>query len=262
MTTEALLLIGRGSRNAQDLLSKHATALTRRGVAESVRTATYESEPVRELRDPLESLDADRVYAVPMIAAHDHETIRDVPAALSYVSGEVQLCEPIGGSPVVTDVVRRRATAHVSPAQDVSLALVSFGSSSKPYHRQLCEYHASRLREQTDFGEVKPCYLLQNPAVECVRYSVSGDRLVVVPLFVVRNQVTEEKIPDKLELDRGEVAYADPVGDHDRITDAIQAEFEKQRVLAGGTGPTPAGFETSLTQNTRPLAADGEGPPR
>jgi sirohydrochlorin ferrochelatase len=259
MTSAAILLIGRRTTCSRAPLERHATRLARRELVDEVHTATYETEPVRELRDQLAAITADRVYAVPMQAAHTFETLEDVPAALSHVPGDVHYCEPVGGSPAVTDVLASKAAELEAPAADVSLVLVGFGSSSKPYHRQTTEYHATRLAAQSDYGEVVSCYLLQNPTVECVRYNVSNDRAVAVPLFVSPSEATEEQIPEKLELDRGGIAYADPLGAHERVTDAVHAEVAKQRTLAvEGDAPT-ASFEARLTATRRPVVTDGEG---
>jgi sirohydrochlorin ferrochelatase len=259
MTSETILLIARETRNARELLEEHADRLRRRSVVDAVEVATYESEPVRELRGRFERLTADVVYAVPVCAAHTHETIDAVPAALSYVSGDVRYCEPIGRSPVVTEVIEERGADLRPPSEDVSLVLVGFGSSSKPYHRQTTDYHAARLREGSDYGEVLTCYLLQNPAVECVRYNATGDRSVAVPLFFSRTEATEDRIPAELELDRGGIEYAAPLGGHPRITDAIHGEVEKQRALAGDDASVGAAFEAQLTRTRRPVATDGEG---
>ncbi|WP_244531651.1 sirohydrochlorin chelatase [Halogranum amylolyticum] len=152
-----------------------------------------------------------------------------------------------------------KASTHVPATGETSLVLVGFGSSSKPYHRQAANYHAARLREQSDYGEVLTCYLIQNPTVECIRYNVSNPRAVAVPLFVSRTEATERRVPEELELDRGGIEYADPFGDHPRITDAIHAEVEKQRALAYGDTSASRSFEAQLTRTCRPVATDGEG---
>lgn len=260
MSSEALLLIGRGTPHTRDVFETHADRLIQRDLVDEVHTATYETEPVRELRGQLAAVAADRVYAVPMCAAHTFDTIDDIPAALSYVSGDVQYCEPIGRSPVVTDLLLQRASNSIPATDDVSLVLIGFGSSSKPYHRQMAEYHAARIREQSEYGEVVSCYLLQNPTVECVRYNISNSRAVAVPLFLARNEATEEQIPEKLELERGGIEYADPFGEHANITDAIHAALEKQRVLALGGDSPSASFEAQLPRNRSPVVTDGEGP--
>lgn len=260
MTEEALVLVGKDIPDAREVLRTHAGRLRDRPVVDSVHTAFYGSEPVRDLREPFESVEADVAYAVPACVAHTHETTNSIPAALSYLSGDVRYCEPVGRSSAATGVLVERAAAEVAPDPDATLVLVGFGSSSLPYQRQTAEYHAARIREQADYGEVVTCYLVQNPAVECVRYNVSNDRAVAVPLFAHRNEATDDKIPAKLELDRGGLAYADPLGAHPRITRAIQAEVEKQRVLARRDDETPASFETSLARSRRPMATDGKGP--
>lgn len=259
MTSESILLIGRETRNAREVLGTHADRLGRRAVADDVEVATYGSEPDRELREQLEGITADRVYAVPMCVAHTYDTTDGVPAALSYVPGDVRYCEPVGRSPAVTELIEERGGDLVPASEDASLVLVGFGSSSKPYHRQATDYHAARLREGSDYGEVVTCYLLQNPAVECVRYNVTRDRAVAVPLFLTRTEATEERIPEELELGRGGIEYADPLGGHPRMTDAVHAEVEKQRALASGDAAPGASFEGRLARTRRPVATDGEG---
>jgi sirohydrochlorin ferrochelatase len=259
MTTESILLIGRQTRNAHEVLEAHADRLGRRAAVDNVEIATYESEPIRELKAPFERIAAETVYAVPMCAAHSHDTIDGVPAALSYISGDVHYCEPPGQSPAATRVLEERGTSLLPASDDVSLVLVGFGSSSKPYHRQTTNYHAARLREQSAYGEVLTCYLLQNPTVECVRYNTSRKRAVAVPLFLTRTEATERRIPDELELARGGIEYADPLGAHPRITDAVHAEVAKQRALAGDDTESAPSFEAKLTQTQRPVATDGDG---
>ncbi|NEU58226.1 CbiX/SirB N-terminal domain-containing protein [Halorussus sp. MSC15.2] len=257
MTEEAIVLVGTDTPDAREVLRTHARRLRDRAVTDAVHTGFYGSEPIRDLRDTLESVAADAAYVVPMRAAHTHETTDDVPAALSYLPCDARYCEPVGRSSATTGVLAERAAARVTPGEDATLVLVAFGSSSLPYQRQTAEYHAARLREQSDYGEVVTSFLVQNPAVECARYNVSNDRAVAVPLFVHRSEATDERIPAKLELDRGGVEYADPLGAHPRITRAIRAEVEKQRILATDDGP--ASFEASLAQARRPVATDGHG---
>ncbi|MFC7156915.1 CbiX/SirB N-terminal domain-containing protein [Halomarina halobia] len=259
MTSESILLIGRDTRNAREVLGTHADRLDRRAVVDDVEVVTYESEPTRELRGALERISADTVYAVPMCVAPTHDTIHGVPAALSSVPGDVRYCEPLGRSPAVTDVIAERGTELVPASDDASLVLVGTGSSSKPYYRRTADYHAARLREQSGYGEVLTCYLLQNPAVECVRYNVTKGRSVAVPLFLTRTEATEGRIPDELELARGGIEYADPFGEHPRITDAVHAEVERQRILTLDATPSATPFEARLSPTRRPAPTDGEG---
>ena len=259
MTAETILLVGRDGGNRRDVMDAHAGRLERRSGVDEVQTATYEQEPVRELRAEFEQLSAETVYAVPMCAAHDHQTLTDIPAALSSLSGTVHYCEPIGQSGAVTDVIEERAADLVTPGSDATLIIVGFGSSSKPHQRETARYHAARLSEQSAYNSVLTCYLLQNPAVECVRYNVRTSRAVAVPMFVSRTDATESHIPDALELQRGGIEYGAPFGEHPRITDAIHAEVEKQRTLASEDAAGTTSLEGQLAETRRPLATDGEG---
>lgn len=256
MPHDTLLLIGRDTPRATPF-ETHARRLRDRGVATDVRVLTYDREPRRELREDLAAVDADRVFALPLTVAHDHTTVTEIPAALEAVDAETHYCEPVGRSPLVTEALRERAASVVPESHDSSVALVAFGSGGTPYQRQVTEYHAERLRERTDFGEVEPCYLLQNPAVECVRYNLTRDHAAAVPLFLAPSEATAEQIPAKLDLDRGGLAYADPLGEHPLVTEAIETAVETTRTLACAT--TPRTFEATLAGTTRPMATDGEG---
>lgn len=261
MTSDALILVGRKGTLDRETLRTHATRLRRREVADTVHIATYTEEPVCELRDQLAAIDTDRAFVLPACAAHSHETIDAIPAALSYLDCEVRYCEPIGCSPELTALVTERASNLLDPA-GATLVLVALGSSSLPYHRQMAAYHATRIPERSAYENVVTCYLLQNPAVECARYNVHTEHAVAVPLFLTRNETTDRRIPAKLELDRGGIALADPFGEDRRVTDAIQAEVARQRILdeeGENENESPATFEGSLAERRQPMATDGEG---
>jgi len=255
MSPDTLLLIGRETER-RAVYETHADRLRERGVAARVRVLTYGSEPVADLRRELGAIDAERVFAVPVCAAHTHETVDSVPRALSALDATVRYCEPVGHHPRVTDALADRATDHLDPAPDAGVALVGLGNSGGAYSRRVVETHADRLRERGGYGAVRDCYLLQNPAVECVRYSLPTDRSVVVPVFVAPDAATERSIPEKLDLGRGGLSYADPVGVHPGVTDAVEAAVNAARAT---DGPAPAGFEDALARSQTPLATDGEG---
>lgn len=257
MKTETVLLIGQEAGNKRELFEAHADRLTRQTTIDEVELAIYEDELTVELRDQIRSIAADRVYVVPLSLAHTYDTIDYIPRVISYLSGEVRFCEPLGRSAAITEIILERAAAARPAGDNVSLVLVGFGSSSKPYHRQAVEYHASRIRDCTEYGEVVTCYLIQNPAVECVRYNVSKQHTVAVPLFLSQTEATERRIPEKLELSRGSIEYTTPLGNHPRITAAIHGEVEKQRALASHSASAPHEEQLNLTRY--PIATDGEG---
>lgn len=261
MTAETLLLVGRESPGAREVYGTHAERLRERDAAGSVRVATYEHDPQRELRGMVSEPPAERTYVVPMCLAHTHETTEALPAAFASLPDDIQYCEPVGRSPSVTGAILDRASAEAPAGPETSLVLVGLGNTTGSYHRRVTEYHAAHIRERTEYGAVLSCYLAQNPAVECVRYNVPTESAVAVPLFVAPSDATEERIPAKLELDRGGIEYADPLGTHPRVTDAIHDRLETQRVLAEST-PSPASFEAALAGSARPLATDGDGRPQ
>jgi len=259
MSDDTLLLIGRDTGRARGVYETHAARLRDRDVADSVQVVTYGTEPGRDLREAVAGLDGDRTYAVPMCVAHTHETIEAVPRALSTLEN-VQYCEPIGRSPAITRAVLDRAAEKREIDPSTTLVLVGLGNTTGGYHREVAEYHASHADERSAFAGVQTCYLLQNPAVECVRYNVPTESATAVPLFVAACAATEEQIPAKLELDRPGLAYADPLGTHPGVTDAVHDRLETTRALAESTAE-PRSFEATLTGSSRPLATDGEGRP-
>jgi len=251
MTDETLLLVGRDAPAVREVGETHARRLQRRGIVDDATVQCYEQDPERELADTLSSLSAGTVYAVPMAAAHTHETATEVPAALRHVPGTVEYLEPVGREPGVTAALAERAADQLAPSDPTSLALIGFGNSARDSGREVTEYHARRLREQSEYDEVTTSYLLQNPAVECARYGVTNDRVVAVPFFFAHNPTTRDQIPAKLELDRGGIAYADPLGDHERVTDVLQGEIEKRRTVGEAGDVTNTGVQ--------PVATDGNG---
>lgn len=259
MTGDTLVLVGREGTQKPETLHTHAARLVDRGVVDDAHVATYAEEPVRELRGRLESIEAERAFVLPACVAHSHETVDAVPAALTALDCGVRYCEPIGRRSALTDLIADRAAEVADPAG--TLVLVGLGSSSLPYHRRTTEHHATRIRDRWGYEDVLTCYLLQNPAVECVRYNVRTDRAVAVPLFLTRNGTTDERIPTKLELDRGGIALADPFGEDRRVTDAMEATIAERRTLAEteeDKSESPATAEEPPGRR-RPVATDGEG---
>jgi sirohydrochlorin ferrochelatase len=254
MTEDTLVLVGQEGAQDRGTLRTHADRLERRELIERAHVVMYGEEPTRELRERFETIDTERAFVLPACVAHSHDTVDAIPAALSFLDGAIHYCEPVGRCPALTDLLMERATKR-SPVES-TLVLVALGSSSLPHHREMAECHATRLHKRGAFTEIVTCYVLQNPAVECVRYNISTDRAVAIPLFLSRNETTDERIPTKLELHRGGLAYADPFGTDHRVTDALHAEVARQRVLADGASSP---FGGSSAEHRYPVATDGEG---
>lgn len=255
MTT--LLLVGRETTSARDVLETHAKRLHRRCAVETVSIATYSDDPYRELRDTLTGIESEETYVVPMCAGHTNETTTDLPAALTQIDGTVHYCEPVGNDPAITEAIDDRARDAVDPGAGVSLVLVGLGNTGATHHRGVLESHAERLRQRTAYATVRGCYLVQNPAVECVRYNVPTERAVAVPLFILPSETTAERIPDKLGVDRGGFVCTDPLGAHEKVTDAVESILDARTAMENGTRPVT--FEDALAATSRPVATDGDG---
>lgn len=247
MSRETLILIGRDE--VESVAQQHADRLRNTDIADTVTTVTYETEPEPELADALSAVRGQRTYAVPLCFAHTLETLKDIPRALSRLSVETRYCDPIGESPAVTDTIRTRAR-RASDAD--ALVLVAFGNSRDDHARQAVTFHADRLRDE--FDEVRTAYLLQSPAVECARYTLEADHAVVCPLFVAECEATRTQIPDQLELHRGGLEYASPLGTDSAVTRAIYYQVERERILAKSEMSTPG---LDLVANADPVATDG-----
>lgn len=257
MTREQLLLVGRATGSSQSIYETHAARLRDRGLIEDVTALTYDRDPVHELRDELADIESERTYVVPLCLAHTNETLHVLPSALSVIEGETHYCEPIGRNPAITAALLDRARSE-SDTGDRSLILVGLGNSTSPHHRQVLEYHATRARSQSAHEEVVSCFLVQNPAVECVRYNISAPSAVAVPLFLTPSPATEREIPAKLELDRGGIEYSEPLGKHPQVTTAIEATLASKRAVAETTSG-PVTFEDTLLDSQRSVATDGRG---
>lgn len=252
MTSTTALLVGRETGQSQPVFETHAARLRERGTVDRVEVLTYEHDPVSELREDLRELTGE-VYALPLCPAHTNETTESLPAALSAVDGDVAYCEPVGRHPAVTGALLDRARARQRPVS-ASVILVALGNSSGSHYRETVQYHADRIEQQSDYETVHTCYLVENPAVECVRYNVSTESAVAVPFFVTPGPATDQQIPDRLELDRGGVAYATPLGAHEQVTEALVSMLEtRQAVDAADT------YEDELVAIRRPMATDGQG---
>ncbi|MDG5775751.1 sirohydrochlorin chelatase [Haloarculaceae archaeon H-GB2-1] len=249
--TTALVLVGRSAAGAGDVLATHAARLRERAVADEVTTLQYDHDPVAEIADELAAVEAETVFVSPLVVEREHFPARDVERVTDRT---VHVCEPLGWSPALTDAVLDRADANVSTPAAATLVLVGLGRSSASDRDLAVAYHADRIRERDVYAQVLDGYLLQNPAVECVRYDVATEEVVVVPVFPARCQATEERIPKALGFEPDGIAA--PLGAHPRVTDCIQAELARERVLREGSRSVPGGAEGGPR-----LAADGLGDP-
>ena len=260
MTPNTLLLVGRQTAESPQLIQTHAARLRDRNVAGTVRVETYDGTWDEPVGDTAPERVDEPVLVVPLTVAYTNE-MRHVIASIARRWGEaVSLCDPIGHSPALTDIIAERADEHADRPEATSLLLVGLGSGSLSDQRRTVEYHEQRLRDRTAYDEVRSCYVLQDPVVECARYNVSNEAVVAVPVFVAPSPVTGTTIPEKLGIDRGGIDYAPPIGAHERLTDAIHAEVVRHRALEQLSAEHSADrVSRPPVVRARPVVTDGQG---
>ncbi|MFB6183492.1 MAG: CbiX/SirB N-terminal domain-containing protein [Haloarculaceae archaeon] len=253
--TDALLLVGRRTERSGEVLSTHARRLRERAAADAVHVVQYTQNPTRTVTTALDDVEAETAVVIPIVVDREHFPTDAVAAATPT---GVRVSEPIGHSPAVTDLLLDRAHAAADAPTETSLVLVGLGRGGAASTERAVESHAARVRASACFDQVVTGYLVADPSVECVGYEVVNDDVVVVPLFVADDESVTERVPDRLRLPNRTVAYTSPLGTHDLLTRAIEAELARQCVLAAGRSPTAIGPSPSGTS----LVADGDGAQR
>jgi len=233
MINGTLLLVGRYTDGSSQATEVHAERLRDRDIAASVRVARYDrTHAVNGDGAALSGVDPPddgAVFLLPAVMANTRATGHAVRSIAASLPDPVCVCDPIGRAPVVSRLLLERAESAVEPSAETALVLVGFGSGSPPESRGPLGYHERRLREQSDYGDVQSCYLLQDPAAECVRYNTSGRRMAVVPAFISPGPAIRTEIRAKIRDER--VTYAEPIGTHPLLTDAMHAAVTKRYVL-------------------------------
>jgi sirohydrochlorin ferrochelatase len=233
MINGTLLLVGRHTDGSSQAMEVHAERLRDRDIAASVRVARYDRTHAVDgdgaVLSGVEPPDDGAVFLLPAVMANTGATGHAVRAIAASLPDPVCVCDPIGRAPAVSRLLLERAEDAVDPSAETALVLVGFGSGSPSGSRGPLEYHERRLRGRSDYGEVRSCYLLQDPTAECVRYNTSGRRMVVVPAFISPGPAIRTEIRAKIRDER--VTYAEPIGTHPLLTDAMHAAVTKRYVL-------------------------------
>jgi sirohydrochlorin ferrochelatase len=247
-TKDALVLVGRATGDSRPVLETHAERLREREVAGSVHVVEYDRTPATDLSTAVEDVAAETAYVVPMAVDRTHVPTEPIREALADSVATVHVCDPVGESTAVTNVLQERAREYADEPATTTLLLVGLGRSAEADAELPGEFHAARLRETADYDQVLTAYLLQSPAVECVRYEARNDDVVAVPLFVASDEATDQRIPDLLDDD---VDCTDPLGTHPALTDAVAAELARGRVLTTGDA------RVTDREATAPVVGDG-----
>jgi len=131
-----------------------------------------------------------------------------------------------------------------------TLVLVGHGSRRNPDSCRTTYLHGEAIRERGLFAGVREGFLKQDPTLEDVLASLSGENVILVPLMACGGYITNDLLPRKLAesgVDKGAVTA--PVGTHAAInsmmTARLDAFFQAQNpdpsnvaVLVAGHGST------------------------
>lgn len=260
MIDGTLLLAGRHTDGPNQAIERHAERLRDRDIAASVQVVHYDRTHAIDgdgtALSRTDAPDDEEVFLLPALMTNTRGAEHAMRAIATSIPNPVCVCDPVGRVPTVSRLLLEHAEEAAQPSESTALVLVGFGSDSAPGSRRTLECHERRLRERSDYGDVSSCYLLQDPTVECVRYNVSGRRMVVVPAFVSPGPAIRTEIRAKIRDDRGRVAYAEPIGTHPLLTDAMHAAVAKQYVLTTRDSDVPPPATTADGSRGR-VDADG-----
>lgn len=114
---------------------------------------------------------------------------------------------------------------------DAVLVVLGHGTTQNPDSERPVFQHAAALRQRRIFREVREAFWKQPPQLKEVLAGLTAARVFVVPLFISAGYFADEVIPRELGLDSAfrlqtsnfTLAYAKPVGTHDRMAEIILA---------------------------------------
>jgi sirohydrochlorin cobaltochelatase len=149
--------------------------------------------------------------------------------------------------------------------KNTTLIIVGHGSTENPDSSEPTQEHADTIREQGIFDEVRCAFWKEEPALREVLYGIKSSNIVVVPNFISEGYFTQKVIPRELELTgrithRGSqnIFYADPVGSHPSMTEALvrRAQETAPNISPDQTTLFIVGHGTGLNENSAKAAKD------
>jgi len=259
--SQALVIVGHGSHlnpGSSEPAFSHADTIRATGAFDEVREAFWKEEP--SFREVLRTLESDEVFVVPLFISEGYFTEQVIPRELRLagwgdgwesegtsaesvtldaedVGKVVHYCGPVGTHDSMSDVIVQRAKSVTGeePNDEMGLAVVGHGTERNENSAKAIYYHADRIRETEDFGEVKAVFMDEDPEVDDVTDFFAVPDIVVVPLFVADGFHTQEDIPEDMgitedfregwdipaEVDGHRIWYAGAVGTEPLVADVI-----------------------------------------
>jgi sirohydrochlorin ferrochelatase len=110
---DALLIIGHGSKDpgADDVLPYYVEQLRQSGQFSVVAACYLEKPPY--IKDALGSIEADRIFIMPLLVAHGYHTRVTIPEAVRASGKKAILLEPLGRSEHIARLIGERVSSAV-----------------------------------------------------------------------------------------------------------------------------------------------------
>lgn len=220
----ALLLVAHGAADASASASRHAAEIAGRGRFAEVRAACLKGTPVLEA--VLAETVRDRIYLVPLLMAegYSYGLLRRRLAAAS-AGPQVTLCQPVGASPGLADVIAEMALATCRgqgwlPVHS-ALVLVGHGTSRHPASTATALAQVERLAARDTFAKVAAAFLEEPPDLAQLLQDLTPRPVVVVGFFADRGVHGEQDVP-RLIAESGVTAlYSGPVGERPELAEIV-----------------------------------------
>lgn len=261
----ALVLLGHGSTkdpHSSESTRALAGAIGDLGIFGEVHCAFWKEKP--GFRDMEGLVERDEVYLVPHFISEGYYTREVIPRELGLRGpstergGKVfRYCDPVGGHPGVTDLLRARAVAAleegdgVDGEKDCALLLVGHGTERNPRSADAVREQARRIAENPGpFAEIRDLYLDEEPRLAGWREAVEAPQVVVVPCLIADGMHARRDIPRLLGL-----PVAEPeAGEAKAVAAGAQSSVMtgrsggRQILVTGALGADPAMREIALEQ--------------
>lgn len=247
-TTEALLLIGHGSRDPAAIAEYQSFAETLAGqLGAPVQACFLEfaDPPIVEGMRACIASGASRIVALPLFLGPAGHQKNDVPAIINWARTkwphlEFQYGAPLGAQPQIIEILAQRAAEAIAasaatiPAQETALILVGRGSRDPDSNSDI--YKIGRmLWEGRAYGWVESAfYALTEPGIEtvverCIK--LGARRIISLPYLLftglIRQRLDARVLALRSAYPQVEILAAEHLGNHPGLIAAVRYRYEQ-----------------------------------
>jgi sirohydrochlorin cobaltochelatase len=218
-----LTLLAHGSsRRDDDVILRQAARIRRRNLFADVTVGFVKNNP--DLQSAVAAQRTERSYIVPCFMADGYFTRRLIPETLR-LSGPITVtaegrvlnyCAPVGASPLLGEIVRRRVTSACrtigkSPA-DTTILLIAHGSPSAPGSFDAIRVTENRLGRSGGFADVRTAFLEEAPTVEDMLSHLAGRNIVAMGILASEGVHGANDVPGLIDASGTDAHYAGVIG--------------------------------------------------